>query len=210
MITVGCVQGSEEWIAARLGIPTASCFHLIITPRTLKPSGSACKYRSKLIAEWLLNTSLDDDVATDLMKRGSFLEQEAVRFYEMERGATTTEVGFILRDDCRVGCSPDRLVGADGGLEVKCPAPHTHVGYLIDGLTEDYRCQIQGALWLTGRRWWDFLSYHPDLPSCLVRIERDEAFIAALAAAVDAFVESLEAGRRLMLELGAIPRGEAA
>lgn len=190
MIVLDCEQGSEEWFKARLGIPTASRFNQIITPKTLKPSSSARGYLHELCAEWLLGEPLDG-ASSDFMLRGSGMEESAVKFYEFQTDTETTSAGFCLRDDRAVGCSPDRLVGEDGGLEVKCPSAKVHVGYLLNGLDVEYRAQVQGALWITGRAWWDVLSYNPELPPVLMRMERDEEFIGALSAAVEDFLVRL-------------------
>ena len=181
-------QGSPEWKALRIGIPTASNFSKILTPRTGKASSQAPAYMCQLIAESLLEVPLDGD-ATDYMERGQQLEAEAVRYYEMARGMDTEAVGFCTLDDGSAGCSPDRLVGSDGGLEIKCPTPGVHVQYLLglEAVTDRYRAQVQGGLWITGRRWWDTLSYHPEMQPALIRVERDEEFIAALERAVRAF-----------------------
>lgn len=184
------VQGSHEWIEARLGIPTASDFDQLITPKTRKPSGSAGKYLAQLLAEWKLGRSVSDR-ETGWMLRGSKLESEAIGYYQFERDTDTTIVGFGLRDDRMVGCSPDRLVGDKGILEMKCPALETHIGYLLDGRPSEYNAQIQGILWLAEREWADFMSYCPGMPPFLERVERDEDFIAALEKAVNAFVARL-------------------
>ena len=70
-------------------------------------------------------------------------------------------------------------------MEIKCPAPATHVEYLRGGvLPSKYKQQVMGCLWITGRQWWDFMSYHPNMKPLIVRVERDEEFIAALEANV--------------------------
>lgn len=209
MIRIECEQGSDEWYAARLGIPTASCFSKIITPKTMKPSASAIPYRHKLLAEWLMGLSLDF-VNTEVMERGKGLEAEAVRWYEFETDCDTEAVGFMTTDDGLVGCSPDRLVGANGLAEIKCPLPHTHVGYLLDGVDDAYRCQLQGQLWVAEREWVDFVSYHPTMPKVKIRVQRDEPFILALREAVEAFCESMEQGKQQLIELGAVPERMAA
>ena len=191
MIRLDCPQGSEEWIQARLGIPTASQFHRLITPRTGKLSSQAAGYAYELLAEELLGHPVDEG-ASDFMARGTQLEKSAIDFYEFTQDVHTERVGFILRDDKLTGCSPDRLVGEDGGLEIKCPSAKVHVGYMLDADADAYRCQVQGALWLTGRAWWDWLSYNPELPPVLIRFERDEAFIEKLAATVDQFINYLD------------------
>ena len=192
MIRHDCAQGSEEWHALRLGIPTASNFHRIIT-QSGKPSASADGYMHELLAERLLGFPLNTE-SVDFMERGKALESQAVAWYELQRGVDCEAVGFCTTDDGRAGCSPDRLVSPDGGLEIKCPSPAVHVGYLLDGgIADKYRAQVQGALWITERKWWDTVSYHPDMPQALVRAERDEDYIETLVTAVRAFCERLTA-----------------
>jgi hypothetical protein len=53
--------------------------------------------------------------------------------------------------------------------------------------------QVQGQLLVVeGRQWTDILSFHPELPPALVRIERDEKFIRLLDEAVSEFSAELE------------------
>ena len=191
MIRCDVEQGSAGWLKLRLGIPTASCFDQIITNKTMKPSSSADAYAYRLIAEQILGCPLDG-ASSGFMERGTILEESAVDFYELQRGCDTEKVGFVLRDDRRVGCSPDRLVGGDGLLEIKCPSAAVHIGYLLGDEGIGYRAQTQGQLWLTGRAWVDTLSYNPGLPSALNRVERDEPFIAALDAAMTTFLAFMD------------------
>lgn len=188
-------QGTAEWTAARLGIPTASGFDNIITS-TGKASTQAAGYRLKLLAEHLTGQPTGPE-QTDWMLRGIEMEAEARRWYSLMTDADVTEVGIVYRDETRmVACSPDGLVADCGGVEIKCPAPHTHVGYLLDGaLPSKYVAQVQGSMYVTGRAWWDFVSYHPDIDPLLVRVHRDEAYIAALDKLVRAFVRDLLAAR---------------
>lgn len=203
MIIIDCEQESPEWIEARLGIPTASNFHRILTPKTGKLSASADGYAYELIAEDMLGHPLDES-ESQFMTRGSSLERDAFAFYEYTRDVETQKVGTILRDDARVGCSPDRLVGDDGGLEIKCPSAKVHVGYMLGHDADAYRCQVQGAMWLTGRAWWDWLSYNPELPPVLIRFERDEEFIEKLARVVDQFAAYLDECRGKLVSAGYI------
>lgn len=200
MIHLDLEQGSAEWIAARIGIPTASQFHRLITPRTMKLSEASHGYLCELLAEQILKVSLDSEV-TAFMDRGKDMESEAVAYYELQRGMDTQKVGFCLLDSGRAGCSPDRLVGEDGGLEIKCPSAPVHVAHIL-GMGDKFRCQVQGALWVTGRKWWDLLSYHPQMPPALVRFERDEEFISKLVIAVDGFLERLDEARNKLIALG--------
>lgn len=208
MILVDCEQGTTEWAQARLGIPTASNFDKIITAKTMKLSTQIEGYAYRLIAEQVLKTPLDD-ATSGFMLRGSILERKAVQFYELQRDAETTPVGFVLRDDRRVGCSPDRFVGDEGLLEIKCPAAHTHIGYLLDEEGIGYRAQVQGQLWITGRAWCDTVSYNPDMPPAIARQERDDAFIAKLAACVEQFLAYVDECKLRLVRRGYFPELEA-
>lgn len=206
MILLDVKQGSPEWIAARIGIPTASHFGRILTPATRKVSAQAKEYMMSLLAEWLIGEPADVAV-TGFMDRGTELEPLARAWYANERDVEVKPVGCVLRDDRLVGASPDGLVGEDGSLEIKCPSAKVHVSYLLEGLPTTYFAQIQGALWLTGRQWTDLLAYHPELPPVVARILRDEDYIAALDAAVSAFVETMLRTRDALLALGCQPSG---
>lgn len=191
------VQGSPEWLNARLGIPTASAFDRVLTPAKLQPSAKAEAYRNQLLAEWFVGHPIDFDGTSGFMERGKELEPQARAAYEFHRDVDVQVTGFILRDDEMAGGSPDGLVGKDGGLEIKCPAIQTHLGYMLQpqDLADEYRSQVQGNLYVSGRAWWDIMAFHPELPPVIVRVERDERYQAALATVLDAFVENLLACR---------------
>ena len=188
-------QGSVEWAQARIGIPTASGFDNIVTPGG-KPckSEKTRKYLYRLAAERLLNRSLDSLEGLEWIERGKELEPEAVKMYEFEQDVTTSPVGIILSDDGRYGASPDRLVGDAGLAEIKCPAPHTHVGYMLDGFGTDYTYQVQGQMLVDeSREWVDRYSYSPEMPPHGERTYRDKPYIAVLKDAVERFCDDLDA-----------------
>lgn len=199
MIVHDVTQGTPEWLKLRSGIPTASSFDQIVYSKldengVLPKSKSQGKYLHILVAERLMGEP-EEKYQSNWMERGISLELEAVGSYEFRRDVDTTPVGFVTTDDGRIGCSPDRFAGDDGGVEIKCPKGSTHLGYLMseDGAAGDYIQQVQGTLWITGRKWWDVFSYHPRLPPSLVRIHRDERYIAQLAKRVREFSDRLEA-----------------
>lgn len=182
--------GSGEWLQVRLGIPTASMFHKLLTPARLEYSKQARAYALYLVAEKLLNTSLSPLEKTEWMERGNELEPQAIRAYEFQEETETTPVGFITDDAMTMGATPDRLlVGAAAGLEIKVPAPHTHLAYLIDGFGSDYVTQAQGQNLVCEFEFVDRYSWHPELPPCRVRTYRDDNFIHALTKAIDRFNE---------------------
>jgi len=205
MIELDVEQGSHEWLVARLGIPTASAFDRLLTPKTLKRSTQDKKYLDELCAEWLLGEPLDD-ASSIWMERGTKLESKAVGFYEMQMDVTTRKVGLCLLDDRRAGCSPDRLIGDGGGLEIKCPSAKVHTGYLLNGFDSAHILQVQGCLWVTGRQWWDLISFNPLMPPHIVRFKRDPDIINAISEAVDDFCERLDMAKKRLLESGCKPR----
>lgn len=195
-------QGSVEWLEARLGKPTASQFHCLITPATHKPSTQSRTYRNRLLAERLIGAPLDMD-RNAFMERGTDLEPAGRKWYAYTHDADVQEVGFVTSDDGRYGCSPDGLVGDNGGLEIKCPMPAEHIANIF-GMTTDYHCQVQGALLVTGREWWDLLSYHPTIKPACVRIYRDEEFLSKLGGILNAFCDDLEAHWAQLQALGCV------
>lgn len=185
-------QGSEEWHQLRLGIPTASCFDKIITAEKLALSKSSAPYMHTLLAEWISGAPLET-FEGGWMKRGKDLEAEAISAYEFLTGQDATLIGFATTDDGMAGASPDRLIGDDGTLEQKCPALQTHVGYMLapESLCDEYRMQLQGQLWVTGRAWADIHSFFPGLPSVVCRAYRREATQKAMDLHIPAFVETM-------------------
>jgi hypothetical protein len=115
------------------------------------------------------------------MERGLIVEAEAADWYEFDHDVTVQRIGFITDDERTMGCSPDRLVGDAGLLEIKAPLPQTQVGYWISGeLSERFRPQLQGQLYITQRSWVDILCWHDVLPKLIMRVEPDDKFIKAL------------------------------
>ena len=183
MRVIECEQGTPEWLEARLGCPSASSYAKLITSAG-KSSAQSDAYINQLVAEKITGDSTFFQI-TDPMQRGMDLEPDARTAYEMESGNLVDQVGFLKHDTLEAGASPDGLIGENGGLEIKCPMPHTHVEYLRAGkLPTKYFQQVQGCLWISGRDWWDFMSYHPKMEPLIVRVYRDEVFIKALECAV--------------------------
>ena len=204
MRIVDCEQGTPEWFEARLGVPTASCFGKILTA-TGKPSKQAAGYMEELLAEWLAGGPLES-FSSMWTERGKETEAEARDYYEFTSGDDVEQVGFVLRDDGLAGASPDGLIGDEGGLEIKCCSPHVHVAHLLrDGIPTEYIPQVQGGMWVCNRQWWSFVAYHPTLPSVIVRVERDDEYIEALAEAVYLFAIKMDQKKKLLIEKGYEP-----
>jgi hypothetical protein len=187
-----CEQNTPEWHLARMGIPTASSFDAILTPGKTKTEQKTRRtYMLKLAGELLTGQPIEMVMTRD-MERGHLLEPEARDLYTLQTGANPERVGFLKRG--RIGCSPDSLIGSDGGLEIKTKAPHLLIDVILkDEFPEEHKAQVQGALWITGREWWDLAVYWPGLPLFIKRAYRDEAFIANLACEIDRFNDDLDA-----------------
>ena len=192
MITVDCVQGTPEWFAARCGIPSASNFDKIVTSAGA-PSKQAEKYMYQLAAERVTGRT-EESYSNAAMERGKETEAEARDLYEIITDERVDSVGICFKDEDKlVGASPDGLVGDEGSIEIKCPLSHTHVGYLINGgLPSEYFQQVQGQLYVTGRKWVDFISYFPGLKPLIVRVTRDEKFMKALEIELAVFLKQLD------------------
>ena len=177
-------QGSDEWLQLRLGVATASNFDKIITT-TGKQSATLEKYALKLATDLMLS-SPEPSYKNDIMERGNELEPLARQAYQEETFSIVEEITMFKSDCGNFGYSPDGLVGEDGLIEIKCPLATTHFQYIIDNKTPiiDYWQQLQGGLWVSGRKYIDFVSYHPNFKTkqlFVERIERDEDYIAKLA-----------------------------
>jgi hypothetical protein len=204
-------QYSAEYDRLKIGIPTSSHFHKIITPQG-RPSKQWREYACVLIAERILQQKIEF-YNSPAMERGLIVEADAADWYEFDQDVTVQRVGFITDDNHTAGCSPDRLVGDEGLLEIKAPLPHTQVEYWISGeVHERFRPQLQGQLYISQRSWVDILCWHDVLPKVVVRVEPDKGFLEALGRELQIFnyfIERVMEKIRVTNELP-IPQGRLA
>lgn len=187
-----CEQGSPDWYACRLGIPTASEFSTVMAKgKEGGDSKTRRTYMLKLAGERLTQQPMYN-YSNDHMERGKEMEAEARDLYAMVSDVEPVQVGFLRRGDA--GASPDSLIGDSGMLEIKTKLAHLQLECLLgDRLPPEHKAQCQGQLWIAEREWVDFCSYWPGLPLFRFRVFRDEAYIKQIASAVDAFnAEMLE------------------
>lgn len=196
LITLDCEQGSEEWLQARLGIPTATGFENIVTASG-KKSSAQIKYMAELIEESILGGG--DTFKSGFMERGNQLEPQARAAYEFLTGNDVIQVGGVyLNENREVMVSPDGLIPSlKKGLEIKCPKMSTHIRYLLEGgVPAEYVIQVQANLWVTGYETWDFVSYCPEYQKqtlYLFTAERDEKLMKAFDEHIPQFVKTLKA-----------------
>lgn len=190
-------QGSDEWLAARCGIVTASVVGQLITPKTVKPAtnDTSRALTATLAAERI--TGFVEYVHPNAdMLRGTMSEPYARDIYS-EDHAPASEVGFMIRDfdgGYRIGFSPDGLVGDDGLIEIKSPRQKKHLSTILaDEVPLENMAQCQAGLLVSGREWLDFISYNGGMPLFVKRVLPDPKWFAAIHEAVEVFEGAAEA-----------------
>lgn len=185
-------QRSPEWYAARLGRATASRFNDVMARTKSGYSAQRKNYKAELVVETLTGEQADFH-SSAAMQWGTDYEPVARLAYTLETGNNVEETGFWVDDEIGAGASPDGFVGKDGLLEIKCPNTSTHLETLErKEVPYQYRAQVQGQMWITGRKWCDFVSYDPRLPEnaqmIIIHVERDDEYIKNLANEVEQFM----------------------
>lgn len=176
-------QRSTEWAQARRGKITASRFgDVLASPETKR-------YQNYLqeVLDGLRGVPDFDDLHKPWFRHGRQWEDAARGEYEWERDVTVTQVGLIVHPDIDfIGCSPDGLVGDDGGVELKCCKVRAEFDNILTKkgtMREGYKPQVQGCMWVASRGWWDFFAFYQDehgRASKPLRVERDEPYIGLL------------------------------
>lgn len=180
-------QGTDEWLAARRGIITASVVGQLITPQTIRPASNdkSRALHAQLAAERITGQS-DSVFVNDDMMRGTLHEPFARNRYAEVNKVSVDEVGFMVRDEwgIRLGASPDGLVNSDGGVEIKCPRAKTHIQTILSDAVPVYNmAQVQASLLVSGRQWWDFVSFSAGLPLYTKRVYPDPKWRDAIITA---------------------------
>lgn len=184
------MQGTAEWDEVRLTRFTSSEFYKLmecgkremtkeeLAARPKKGKGSkttmvpdpskmgdkGLKYIRQKVWETLSGVGLPSAYAFPLV-HGKTTEPLAVIAFENKFQVETYEVGFQTFTD-HAGGSPDRLIGDDAGLEIKCPSSDEQIDYLL--LTDhydlkrnypEYYWQCVSLMLFTNRRTWHFCTY---------------------------------------------------
>jgi len=185
---VDCEQGSEEWFRARMGIPTASEFATVMAKGEGKTRST---YMRKLAGEIICGEPMTG-FQSAAMARGKEMEAKARAYYALVTGADLASVGFIRNG--AMGCSPDSLIGADGGLEIKTAEPHILIEKILkDDFPPEHRAQVQGNLMVSERDWWDLIVFWPGMPTFTKRLRRDLEYQNTLRSEIARFNDELAA-----------------
>jgi hypothetical protein len=188
---IDCIQGSEEWDRLRAR-PTASNFGRIVSQTRGDYSASAVDYAAEIVSKRM--GLFTEPPPSYWMQWGTENEPLARATYEEDNGVDVHQVGFITPLFTDVyGGSPDGLIGNDGLLEIKCPAPQTLIRWQSQGvLPSEYRPQIQGLLMISMLAYCDFFAWHPGLTPFQIRVRADDHYQAKIADAIYKLLEEIE------------------
>lgn len=159
-------QGSNQWLEVKAGkFSGTDASKFLVKPKT-GTLGAGLKSDIYRKADELVTGPNLDGYESPAMARGKALEPVAANRYMLENFTRLTEIGFIQMGDY-FGVSPDRLVLDEGGLEIKCLEGPAFLAWLdtdksVFDIPKPYYAQIQWALWITGRQWWDYVVFNPD------------------------------------------------
>lgn len=204
-------RDEEELLTVRLGRVTGSEFgKLVVKSKDRKgyilSTGKAAKdliYKvawERLLKAGNISNGLGRlNVSSKPMEHGEDYEGEAIlKYMEVTGLEVDYHQKFIELDDF-IGGTPDGYIGQDGLIEVKCPwNGGNHLESMLTGeiYNQDYVYQIQGYLWITGRKWCDFVTYDPDLTDKLqiniIRVERDETIIQGIREVMEQVKEKIK------------------
>jgi putative phage-type endonuclease len=189
-------QRTDDWFAARLGKVTASRVADVIAKTKSGYGAGRANYLADLVVERLTGQKAQG-FSNAAMEWGTQTEPQARAAYSAKTGILVEEVGFIDHPTVAMsGASPDGFA-EEGLIEVKCPNTSTMLEFILDGKPpQKYVTQMQWQMACTGRPWCDFVSFDPRLPERLqllvVRVPRDDAYIAMLETEVKKFLAELD------------------
>ena len=171
-------QGTPEWHDLRRGVLTSTAIKTLITPTgKLADNDKTRAHVYEVAAQRITGRTEDNYMSFDMM-RGHTDEILARELYARHY-APVIECGFITSDKLgfMVGYSPDGLVGEDGIIEIKSAKAKIQVQHMTDGVIPlEHYAQVQTGLWVTGRKWCDFISYSNGMKMMVVRVESDLAY----------------------------------
>ena len=180
------LQGSDEWLKLRMGVVTASEVSKLITPTGKLASGKKVALYANEIAAQQIVSHLEDGYQSFDMLRGHIQEDIAREIYS-DNYEKASECGFITNDNygVTIGCSPDGLIGSDGGIEIKSRLAKFQVETIINNeVPSEYMIQVQTCLLVTERDWWDFIQYSNGMPLFVQRVYPDAKMHETIVSAI--------------------------
>lgn len=182
-------QGTDEWHELRKGVLTSTAIKTLITPTGKLANNEKTRAHVYEVAAQRINARREESYISFDMMRGH-MEEILARDLYSKHYAPVTECGFVTEDKLGfiVGYSPDGLVGEDGLIEIKSAKAKIQVQRITDGcMPNEHYAQVQTGLWVTGRKWCDFISYSNGMKMQVVRVEVDEAYHELIEQAAQEF-----------------------
>jgi hypothetical protein len=203
-------QGTDAWLAARRGVVTASKFKTCRERLKNGDLSKAAMLYAMDCARERMGGKPQEVYQSLAMRTGTEQEPFARAHYEALTGHLVYGAGFVCTDDRKFGASADGFIGDEGGWECKTlVSSDTLFTAAIDGDISAYMDQINGCMWITGRKWWDLSLWCPDMPTGLqmtiIRIERDDDAIEALEADLVAFERLVSQYEQKLAQRLAVP-----
>lgn len=206
-VLAGVSQKEAAAAAGYKAAPTAECVKRALQgERTEDYSDTAKRYAADLALERISRQPHGEPFKTWVLERGHTMEEAARRQYEARTGSFVTEAGICLTDDELFGYSTDGLVDDDGLIEIKAPVDSIKIRDMwLTGDTSEYNHQMQGGMWITGRKWCDFIMYVPDLAPVgkdlyVKRVFRDDGFIDVMVQQLTQFEKLVSANEAIWRE----------
>lgn len=204
-------QSTDEWLRLRMGLLTASEMHKIITPAKL---GIAANDESKKHYADILGQRIDPTLrpnyVNDDMLRGHEDEEYAIEVYEENHGLKVENCGFITKSGPwgLLGYSPDGLVGDYGLLEIKSKTIKLQIHLIMNHIVSKEKglipnenmMQCQTGLFVSDRKWIDFISYCNGHPMATIRVEPIKEYQDAIHDAAIHFEKAVEENMRLYMD----------
>lgn len=182
-------QGSDEWLAARRGIVTASVIGQLITPTLKVADNETSRGLTLLLTAERITGHVEPVFVSNAMLRGQ-MDEPLARAWYAEHHAPVTETGFMVEDKWGfpIGYSPDGLVGDDGLIEIKSREPKIHLRTILADLPpRENLAQMQAGMLVTGRKWCDYISWCGGMPPYVTRVHADGVWAEVLVEAVEKF-----------------------
>ncbi len=186
-------QGTKEWLEKRRGILTASVFSSLITPTgKIANNATVRKLVRKMVAERVTGR-VEDGPNVYFFERGHEFEPIARDYYPSVYGEVR-ECGIVIRDfgDVKIGMSPDGLIGDDGIMEIKVRNAELHLQTIVEGtIPKEYVPQMQVQMFVSGRKWNDYVEYSNGMPLYVKRLKPDPEYHALLLEAARSFEQKV-------------------
>jgi hypothetical protein len=165
------VQGSDEWFALKVGKISATYGNDLLMDKKNK---GYINLVDRLVEERMTGKRTESKifVGNEYTKRGIELEPLAVESYELDTFEDTKVIGVVQLDDWCL-CSPDRLIGDNALLQVKCPIFKTQRDYLRKKkVPTNYFNQMQFEMFVSKRELNVFYSWHPNLSPLMIEVKK--------------------------------------